>query len=42
LALKELMDDARRGQVLRAIRDRGTIVGGQLDLLQGGNGDGAV
>jgi signal transduction histidine kinase/ActR/RegA family two-component response regulator len=32
-----LVDDARRDQVLRAIRDRRTIVDGPLDLLQGGN-----
>jgi len=32
-----LVDGARRDQVLRAIRDRRTIVDGPLDLLQGGN-----
>jgi signal transduction histidine kinase/CheY-like chemotaxis protein len=32
-----LVDDARRDQVLRAIRDRRTIVDGPLELLQGGN-----
>ena len=32
-----LVDGARREQVLRAIRDRRTIVDGPMDLLQGGN-----
>ncbi|MDO9477914.1 MAG: ATP-binding protein [Pseudohongiella sp.] len=32
-----LIDDTRREQVLRAIRDRRTIVDGPMELLQGGN-----
>lgn len=33
-----LVDDARRDQILAAIEDRGPIVAGPLDLLQGGRG----